>query len=222
MTREMFDQLRSHMLHMLGSGDSSHDCQHVYRVLYQALRLTEHYEIDRDVLIAACLLHDIGRPAQFADPRVCHAREGGRLAYDFLRDLGWEERKCRHIRECIVTHRFRSDNPPATMEAKLLFDADKLDVTGALGLARTLAYVGQVGEPLYRTAGGYRMDMDFSREAPHSFLKEYNYKLIRLYDQFCTPEAAEIAQKRKKTMEDFYGALLEEIDLTGMEELLSL
>ncbi len=48
--------------------DGAHDRQHIYRVLYYALDIAEEYCIDQDVLIAACLLHDIGRDAQFRNP----------------------------------------------------------------------------------------------------------------------------------------------------------
>ena len=42
-------------------------------------------DVDMDVLICACLLHDIGRREQFEDSRVCHARAGADKAYRFLR-----------------------------------------------------------------------------------------------------------------------------------------
>ncbi len=208
------------MLHM--ADNSAHDSLHIYRVLYQAMKIARHYEVDMDVLIAACLLHDIGRKAQFADKRICHAVEGGKLAYAFMQELGWEEERCRHIRDCVTTHRFRSDNPPKTLEAKILFDADKLDVTGALGIARSLAYEGQMGEPLYRVKDAFQIDTDFSKEAPPSFLKEYNFKLIKLYDRFYTPEAAQIAQKRKALMEAYYAELLEEIDISDLQDVIGI
>lgn len=48
-----------------------------------------------------------------------------------------------------MTHRFRKNRPPESPEAKILFDADKLDVTGAMGVARTLVYQGTMAQPLY-------------------------------------------------------------------------
>ncbi len=217
MTGEVFETIRNYMRSMADA--AAHDELHIYRVLHQALKIAANYEeIDRDVLLAACLLHDIGRKAQLEDSRICHAVEGGHLAYAFMKKLGWEEARCRHVRDCVTTHRFRSDNPPQTLEAKILFDADKLDVTGALGIARSLAYEGQLGEPLYRVNADFQIDRDFSKEAPPSFLKEYNFKLIKLYDRFYTPEAARIAQKRRAVLESYYNALLEEIDLSGLPE----
>ena len=130
MTQKTFDLLESHMLACMG--DSAHDAEHVRRVLYLALEIAESEpSADRDVLIAACLLHDIGREEQFRDPSLCHAQVGAEKAYRFLLDHDFSEDFAAHVRDCIRTHRFRSGDPPATIEARILFDADKLDVTGA-------------------------------------------------------------------------------------------
>ena len=76
MTKEVYEIIERYMLEMMK--DSAHDRLHIYRVLNQALIIAEKYEdIDREVLIASCLLHDIGRQAQFFNPSVCHAVEGG-------------------------------------------------------------------------------------------------------------------------------------------------
>ena len=67
----------------------------------------------------------------------------------FYERTGLGRKLCAHIQDCITTHRFRTDNQPKTLEAKILFDADKLDITGVLGIARSLVYEGEIGEPLY-------------------------------------------------------------------------
>ncbi len=79
------------------------------------------------------------------------------MAYEFMRSLGWSEKDCKHIQECITTHRFRTDRQPESIEAKILFDADKLDVTEALGISRTLLYKGRAGEPLYAVDAANRI-----------------------------------------------------------------
>ena len=46
-------------------GDSAHDKDHIYRVLYNALNIARtEKNVDYDVLITSCLLHDIGRKEQ--------------------------------------------------------------------------------------------------------------------------------------------------------------
>ena len=46
--------------------------------------------IDYDVLICACLLHDIGRKEQFENPNVCHAVVASEKAYSFLVSNGFD------------------------------------------------------------------------------------------------------------------------------------
>lgn len=174
--------------------DSAHDKEHIYRVLNHALVLSKNYDVNMDILVAACLLHDIGRPAQFADPKRCHAQVGCEMAYDFLKKIGWHETDCEKVKHCVLTHRFSNNAQPETIEAKILFDADKLDVIGALGIARTLQYEGKMNASL------------------NEFLNEYNRKLIKLYDVFYTNEAREIGIRGKKLVESFYHELTTQLD----------
>ena len=147
MTESTFSFLENYMLSCME--DSAHDKEHVYRVLYTALEIAKtESNVDYDVLMAACLLHDIGRKEQFEDPRLCHAEVGSEKAYRFLLGNGFETEYAEQVRHCILTHRYRKNNPPQTVEAKILFDADKVDASGALGIARTLIYKGIVSDPL--------------------------------------------------------------------------
>ena len=82
--------------------DSAHDNSHIYRVLYNALRIAKkEKDVDYDVLICACLLHDIGRKEQFANPEVCHAIVGSEKAYTFLIDNGFKVQYAEQVRHCI-------------------------------------------------------------------------------------------------------------------------
>lgn len=191
--------------------DSVHDAGHVHRVLCAALDIARSEpDADLDVLAAACLLHDVGRPEQAADPALCHAQVGAEKAYRFLRDHGFPEDFCARVRHCVAAHRFRSDTPPESLEAMILFDADKLDVTGATGVARTLAYGGRYGEPLYTLLPDGSI-CDGSGDAPDSFLHEYRFKLQKLYAHFFTARGAALARERREAAAAFYESLLREL-----------
>ncbi|MBE6713944.1 MAG: HD domain-containing protein [Ruminococcaceae bacterium] len=191
--------------------DSAHDREHVMRVLKLALDIAEYEEnVDYDILIASCLLHDIGRKEQIENSKLCHARVGSEKAYDYLLSRGWSNACAGAVRDCIYTHRFRSDNPPKTMEAKILFDADKIDVCGAMGIARSLIYRGSVSEPLYTLNEDGSVN-DGSDTLEPSFFREYHFKLKKLYGRFFTKRGREIGEKRRKAAEDFYSALLSEV-----------
>ena len=191
--------------------DSAHDKEHVYRVLYTALDIAKHEEnVDYDVLVCACLLHDIGRNEQFADPTVCHAEAGSEKAYAFLTANGFDEAFCQRVKSSILTHRFRKTAQPESIEAKILFDADKLDVAGALGIARTLIYKGEVTEPLYSLTEDGGVSSGENDTAP-SFFSEYHYKLKNIYGSFYTKTGASLAKERRQAAVDFYNAILSEV-----------
>ena len=186
--------------------DSAHDTQHVYRVLYYAMDIAAHEPgADLEILRAACLLHDIGRAEQNADPKIDHAARGAEKARAWLDENGYSADFALAVSDCVRTHRFRSDNPPQSVEAKILFDADKLDACGAMGVARTLLYKARAEHPLYTLDehGGV------SHGKP-SFLHEYKFKLEKLYDRFYTRRGEALAQGRRKAARDFYEALLRE------------
>ena len=193
--------------------DGAHDEQHIYRVLYFALDIADHFDVNFDVLIASALLHDIGREAQFNNPNIDHAIFGSELAYNFILKLGWNEEKANHIKKCISTHRYRKNNEPESIEAKILFDADKLDVTGTMGIARTLAYKGIVAEPLYSLDQNGKV-LDGTEDKEPSFFQEYNFKLKNIYDGFYTDRANEIAKARKEIAKQFYETMLKEVNET--------
>lgn len=220
MTADLYKSLETFMLSCMD--DSAHDSEHVYRVLYNALAIArEERDADYDILITACLLHDIGRIDQIQDPSLCHAQVGSEKAYRFLLDSGMDEVFAQQVRHCIATHRFRKNLPPQTLEAKILFDADKLDVTGAIGIARTLMYRGTLTEPLYRHLPDGTIS-DGSEDIGHSFFREYKFKLEKLYDRFFTATGAALARERQAIAKAYYESLYREVShgyTEGQEEL---
>lgn len=207
MTKPEYEKLKAYMLAC--EADAAHDREHVYRVLYTAMEIAETEDaVDYDVLIAACLLHDIGRAEQLADPSVCHAAVGAEKAYRFLIREGYHEDYAVHVKDCIATHRFRTDAPPVSIEAKILFDADKVDVSGAIGIARTLMYKGGREEPLYSVSDG--IVSEGKEDENPSFFQEYRFKLENVYSRFYTRRGEEIAYSRKSAAAAFYRAILAE------------
>lgn len=209
MDRRTFKLIEDYMLSCMK--DSAHDREHVYRVLYNALDIAAcEKNVDMDVLVAACLLHDIGRAEQLADPSLCHAEAGSKKAYDFLLSIGFSEAFAIQVRDCVITHRFRKSRPPQSLEAKILFDADKLDAAGAVGIARTLIYKGTVGEPLYSLTSDGKVS-DGSGDEPPSFFREYKMKLEKIYSGFYTEKGRQLAKERRDAAISFYESLYHEV-----------
>ena len=219
MTREDYERLDQYMQQSMK--DSAHDKEHVYRVLYSAMDIAKSEpNVDYDILITACLLHDIGRQAQIENPSLCHAAVGAEMAHQYLRSIGYTEAFATEVSSCIASHRFRKNNPPKSLEAKILFDADKLDVTGAMGVARTLLYAGHLSGSLYNLKPDGTVS-DGAEDITPSFFQEYKFKLERLYDRFFTRRGTELAAERKQAAENFYKSLLKEVtDTYSAKEIL--
>ena len=210
MNKETYCLLENFMLECME--DTAHDKEHIYRVLFNALEIAKtENNVNYDILIAACLLHDIGRKEQFENPDLCHAIVGSEKAYQFLVAHGFDMNYAEQVKQCIQTHRYRKNNPPGSLEAKILFDADKLDAAGAIGIARTLLYKGIVSEPLYSILPNGLVSTGESDTMP-SFFREYKYKLENLYSNFYTEKATEISRERQDIAVEFYKNLYQEVN----------
>ena len=201
---------------------SAHNLDHVFRVYNLCLLLSKHEkDVDLEVLIPSALLHDIARVEESEDKtgEIDHAVLGSEIAEDILRNLEYEEEKIDKIVHCIMAHRFRTGNIPNTIEAKILFDSDKLDVIGASGIARTFMLAGQFGqrltlnEPLddylnTNTVKNGRIK-DVSRHTP--FI-EYEVKFKKIPDKLYTRKAKEIGKRRLEFMEEYFNRLKLEIE----------
>ena len=125
---------------------SAHDIFHAKRVRDVALRFaTKHPDsVDRDVLAAAAWFHDIGRPLERIGEIDDHDDWAADEATTLLAAEGVASDRIAAIEHCLRAHSIRASSPdPETIEAQLLFDADKLDATGAVGLVRLACIVGE-------------------------------------------------------------------------------
>lgn len=208
MKQETYTLIESYMKE--NCGEAIHDEEHIYRVLYNALDIADYEEnVNHDILITACLLHDIGRAEEMKDKSIDHAEYGSKKAYEWLINNSFDEAFSRHVANCIATHRYRGNHIPSSIEAKILFDADKIDAAGFMGIARTLMYKGLTGEPVYIKKDGVILDGNDNNK---SFFREYIFKLSNVYDTFFTQRAKEITSKMKSDAEYFYKTLYNDIN----------
>jgi len=203
---------------------SAHEIEHVMRVYNRCLHLAKYEsDIDLDVLKTAALLHDIARVKEFKDPTgtIDHAVLGAEMAADVLRKIGYLEEKISRVKHCIAAHRYRRRIEPKTKEAKILFDADKLDVLGAIGVARSFMVAGQYAQKIYvdipieeylrSNVVGEKAEgrvKDISKHAPNL---EFEVKFKHISERLYTQKAKEIAEERLQFMRNFFERLKMEI-----------
>jgi len=195
------------------ANDASHSFEHVLRVLALAERIAQAEGADVDVVRTAALLHDIGRGEE-ARTGVCHAEAGARQARDILKDGPADFVEA--VAEAIACHRFRRpDRRPQTPEARVLYDADKLDAIGAIGVARAYAVAGRRGQRLYSPLHSADTD-DLSQAVvgeseAHTPVQEYLFKLRHLKDRLFTETGRALAADRHAFMVAFFDRLEAEV-----------
>lgn len=195
--------------------DPVHNFDHILRVYRMAEKIALSDGADLEIVRAAALLHDAegSNPADKA-ARKLHHHASAEFAAEVLRAEGWDTQRIAAVQHCIRAHRFRdTSEPPQTLEAKTLFDADKLDAIGAIGLARLIAFCTQAGQPLYAPPSQHFIETGKKEPGePHSAYHEYLFKLSKLKERMFTPTGQAIARERHKVLEDFFQHLLAEWD----------
>jgi uncharacterized protein len=194
--------------------DPVHGFDHVLRVYRLAERLARLEGADEQIVLAAVLLHDAqGGSAGQAASRLDHQHASAEFAGQVLMAEGWPEARIAAVQHCIRAHRFRDQREqPATLEAQVLFDADKLDAIGAIGVARAVAYAALAGQPAYASPSPHFLQGGgLALGEPHSAYHEYLFKLRKLIARLYTPTARAIATERHAYMAEFFERLEKEI-----------
>jgi len=198
---------------------SAHDLEHVLRVYRFCLYLAKYEPlVNLDVLRTAALLHDIAKVKEDQDNsgNTDHAVLGAEMARTILEKLGYTE-DVDQVAQCIKTHRFKGANRPETLEAKILFDSDKLDILGAIGIARSYMIAGQYKQRIFSDIDIKKYIAEnlvdgkakgrIKKVAKHTPNLEFEIKIKRIPDKLFTDKAKEIAQERIKFMQTFFDRL---------------
>lgn len=194
--------------------DPVHGFDHIERVYRMAEKLAVLEGADLEIVHAAALLHDSRGSDPNSGERMSHHEASALFAEQVLREEGWPEEKVRAVQHCIRAHRYRgeAENAPQTIEAKVLFDADKLDVLGAVGVARTIGYAVQAGQPIFAEPSAQFVETGKKVAGePHSSYHEYLFKLRKVKDRLFTESAQKIAEARDAFLREFYEQLQAEI-----------
>ena len=164
-----------------------------------------------DVLLVSAYLHDIARSHQDdSNGVVCHAEKGAQLAAVIVNKLPLTAGQKDNILHCIRSHRFRGSHKPRTPEARVLFDADKLDAIGAVGVARAFLFAGEVGARLHSETADIEKTRAYTVD--DTGYREFKVKLCKIKDRILTRAGQELAADRHVIMEEFFNRFREEYE----------
>lgn len=189
---------------------SGHDFAHVLRVKKLCKAIGEKENADMPVLLAATLLHDLGRDIERKDPTIDHAERSAEIAEEILRKVGFPTEKIPAVIYAIRVHRFSKGVTPTTLEAKILQDADRIDISGAIGIAATFAYGGAYNYGLYNPDDPFATNRDFDDN--NYSLDHFYTKLLHLPETMHTKIGREMAEKRTKFVRLFLREFKYEIE----------
>jgi len=219
----LFPNLKDAAQKIMQNGATGHDWDHVLRVWKLARHIGMQEQANMRVLEAACLLHDIGRDAQDQSKwALCHAQIGSQMAVSMLENTPLEPSEKDNVIHCIATHRSKEGQTlkhdqtniqclPQTLEAKILFDADKLDGSGAIGLGRSFMFAGKHGARLHNDPNTNPLDFP-AYGAEDTAWREYLIKLQYIQDTVYTSEAKRMAKHRHEFMVTYFEELQDEIE----------
>lgn len=205
MQHEVVIQQTAAHIQKASSGDTSgHDWWHVHRVWQLARRIADSESADRFIVELAALLHDI------ADWKFHGGDEsaGPRAARAWLMSLGVEDSTIDAVCEIIAKLSFKGAGVPTpmpTMEGQIVQDADRLDALGAIGIARTFAFGGYRGQPMFDPSVPPQMHASFEayKQNKGTSVNHFFEKLLLLKDRMNTETARQIAAERHQFMEQF-------------------
>ena len=189
----------------------SHSWDHTLRVRRLCERIGAAEGVDMDVLLVSAYLHDIARSHQDdSNGAICHAEKGAQLAAVIVNKLPLTAGQKDNILHCIRSHRFRGSHKPRTPEARVLFDADKLDAIGAVGVARAFLFAGEVGARLHSEAADVEKTRAYTVD--DTGYREFKVKLCKIKDRILTRSGQELAADRHVIMEEFFNRFREEYE----------
>jgi uncharacterized protein len=178
----------------------SHDWEHSLRVYSLCMHVGQVEGADMDVLKIAAYLHDVGRSHQDESKgTICH-----------LDTLPISPEQKANVLHCIRSHRFRGNCQPETLEAKILFDADKLDSIGAIGIARAFQFAGEVGAKFHNPDLSPEETRPYTQE--DTGYREFKLKLSKVKDRLLTAEGRRMAEERHAFMEKYFERFFQEYE----------
>jgi len=202
--------------------DWAHGRSHIERVLRMAKEIGKREGANLEIIELAAILHDVfeNKEAHSNIGGFRHEIEGSKEARKILTGLGASSGTIDAVCHCIESHRKRSGRiEPQTIEAKCLFDADKLDCIGAIGIIRSTFvsfdhqqefYIEEKDLEAYKHRN-LRRDGTIIDYAQHSSNLEYELSLKDVEKRMYTETGKKIANGRSAFMDEFYSRLGKEL-----------
>ncbi len=201
-----------------GSEDAAHDYDHIVRVIALADKIQASEGGDLPTIWAAVALHDIGQERERRHSGD-HALIGATLAAELLKDTPFPQQYIPAVQQAIREHRMTGGVIPQTLEGRILYDADKLDCLGAIGIGRLYCITGRYNQKVYAPIPDdieEPIDPQIIRilRRRHDYSPSIEFQLLftDLPDHMTTNTGRELARERFAFMQVFFTRLRQEVE----------
>lgn len=208
---EIIGKVKKYVKEKMEGEATGHDWWHVFRVWKLSKKIAEKEGGDLFIIELAALLHDL------ADWKFNKSEaQGIRKIKKLLKNLEVDGNDISKICDIIENLSFKGAGVKSkmkTIEGKIVQDADRLDVLGAIGIARIFAYGGKVGRPIHDPKTKPRFHKSFAEYKKYgnsSSINHFYEKEILLKDLMNTKTAKKIAVRRHKFIEQFLNQFFKE------------
>ena len=209
MDDQVFARARAFVEGLFEGDSSGHDIWHTVRVHDLAVAICREEGGDTDVVRLAALLHDADDVKLFGDNGHANARR-------FMDSEGIPPGIQDEVVEIISKISFKGADTevPASLEGRIVQDADRLDAIGAVGIARAFAYGGSRGrlmhDPEVPPCEGMGEAAYFANRG--TTVNHFHEKLLLLKDMMNTETARRMAGDRHEYMVAFLDEFMAEWD----------
>ena len=201
-----------------GSEDAAHDYDHLVRVIALADKIQASEGGDLSTIWAAVALHDIGQERERRHGGD-HASIGAELAAQLLKDTPFPQDSIPAVQQAIREHRMTGGVTPQTLEGRILYDADKIDCLGAIGIGRLYCITGRYNQKVYAPVPGDILEpIDphiirlLRRRPDYSPSIEFQLLFADLPERMTTKTGQEMARERFLYMQEFFNRLRQEVE----------
>ena len=201
-----------------GSEDAAHDYDHLVRVMALADKLHASEGGDLSTIWAAVALHDIGQERERRHGGD-HASIGAELAAQLLKDTPFPQDSIPEVQQAIREHRMTGGVTPQTLEGRILYDADKIDCLGAIGIGRLYCITGRYNQKVYAPIPDDivepivpHMIRHLRRRPDYSPSIEFQLLFADLPERMTTKAGQDMARERFLYMQEFFNRLRKEVE----------
>jgi len=203
------EYLKKYVKKIYEKNDPAHDFMHIMRVYKNAEKICKLEKANRKLVLVSVLLHDIVKKT-YSDKRP---KSSADLSADkatlILKKLQFSENDILIVAEAIRNHSFTKGNVSASIEGRILQDADRLDALGAVGIARVFSVSGSKNRQFYQPNDPFsknRGPNDKKWALDHFF-----NKLLVLEKSMNTATGKIEAKKRTSVLKNYLNDLKKEI-----------